>query len=716
MKLRTQLILAFLLLAIVPLAALTFYSYSTSIRAFRQAMKEEAGARTLEMRDRMEDVSRDLTQRIEDVGALPLHRLVDYDTETVQLEAEQIYKELRERIGDDVTLIKSLKYKPERLPTVSQPPPKLDKREFPVPKTPDVPTPAAPESVVFCLPGMPIFSDLPDLEVIAQQAGGVSVPIIRLDGGRLILSESCLADGQISGKMDFIEDEFGVALEETDKGLAKLEDVMEDIGLAMEAVQDIVILRDEKARTAKENAGRVIENRLRSKGFPPLLPHRAERLIDVDTDVERSGKKVGTVTAEISAPNVMHRVFALTKPKEDETPFAVDGSGRVYCPQEETAQALAELDLKPGEYSQIRKADQDWVVVAKREPSSGLTFGIARPIGEGLQEIRKTAVRNLGLGLGLICLAMVGILPLSKRMTRGLTKLTEGAHELATGNLETRVAIKSRDEIGHLADAFNQMAQDLSEHQKRLVQQERLEKELELCQQIQKEMLPNAPLRLSFAEVQGVSIPAREVGGDFFNFFPLPEDRMAILVGDVSGKGIAAALLMANLQATLRAKLPLAKDIADLMVQLDLEVERSTPDGTFLTLFVAILDNKAATLRWVSAGHDTQYLLRSDGGLEPLASSGRPLGLLPGGGYEDNLLRIRPGDSLFLYTDGLVEAENELGEDFGTARLEAILRRESGWGLETLIADVEQAVRRHRGPMEAHDDTTMVVLKTTETD
>jgi len=191
---------------------------------------------------------------------------------------------------------------------------------------------------------------------------------------------------------------------------------------------------------------------------------------------------------------------------------------------------------------------------------------------------------------------------------------------------------------------------------------------------------------------------------------------MAILVGDVSGKGIAAALLMANLQATLRAKLPLAEDIADLMVQLDLEVERSTPDGTFLTLFVAILDNKAATLRWVSAGHDTQYLLRSNGGLEPLASSGRPLGLLPGGGYRENGLAIGPGDSLFLYTDGLVEAENELGEDFGAEQLEAILRRESGWGLETLMADVEQALRLHRGAMDAQDDTTLVVLKTSEVD
>ena len=113
------------------------------------------------------------------------------------------------------------------------------------------------------------------------------------------------------------------------------------------------------------------------------------------------------------------------------------------------------------------------------------------------------------------------------------------------------------------------MAAALEENQKRLVTQERLQKEIEMCRQIQEELLPRQPLLVPFAQVQGVSIPAREVGGDFFNYFSLTDGKIAILIGDVSGKGIAAALLMANLQATLRAKLPLNQNLAQLTEQLD---------------------------------------------------------------------------------------------------------------------------------------------------
>ena len=125
-----------------------------------------------------------------------------------------------------------------------------------------------------------------------------------------------------------------------------------------------------------------------------------------------------------------------------------------------------------------------------------------------------------------------------------------------------RVPVRSRDEFGLLAGAFNKMAEELGEGQKRLVQQERLQREVEIARQIQQELLPRGSLMLPLAEVKGFSIPAREVGGDFFNYFALPGGEMAILVGDVSGKGVPAALLMANVQALLKAQLPLGRDLA----------------------------------------------------------------------------------------------------------------------------------------------------------
>jgi sigma-B regulation protein RsbU (phosphoserine phosphatase) len=232
-----------------------------------------------------------------------------------------------------------------------------------------------------------------------------------------------------------------------------------------------------------------------------------------------------------------------------------------------------------------------------------------------------------------------------------------------------------------------------------------------MCRRIQEDLLPRAGLRVPFAEIQGISIPAREVGGDFFNYFALSADQAAVLVGDVSGKGVPAALLMANLQATLRARLPLERDLARLASELDREIDASTPLEAYLTLFVGVLDGRERALRYVNAGHNAPYLLRAAGGLLALESTGRPLGLLPDGGYEQRSVALAEGDLLFLFTDGLVEAENEAGEPFGSARLEALLLRERGVGPGELLARVDDAVRGFRGSVEPADDATMVVLR-----
>jgi sigma-B regulation protein RsbU (phosphoserine phosphatase) len=201
------------------------------------------------------------------------------------------------------------------------------------------------------------------------------------------------------------------------------------------------------------------------------------------------------------------------------------------------------------------------------------------------------------------------------------------------------------------------------------------------------------------------------VGGDFFNYFPLREGEVAVLLGDVSGKGVPAALLMASLQATLRARLALEPDLAKLVDGLDREMERDEPLAPYVTLFLAVLEGRTGSLRFVNAGHNTQFIRRRDGEIERLVSSGRPPGLYPGGGYEQQTLVVGEGDALFLFTDGVVEAEDESGEPFGTERLEAVLSVHRADDLAALIAHVHQAVRDHRGPLEAADDATMLALR-----
>jgi sigma-B regulation protein RsbU (phosphoserine phosphatase) len=218
-------------------------------------------------------------------------------------------------------------------------------------------------------------------------------------------------------------------------------------------------------------------------------------------------------------------------------------------------------------------------------------------------------------------------------------------------------------------------------------------------------------LRLGFAEIKGVSIPAREVGGDFFNYFLLPEGEVALLVGDVSGKGVGAALLMANVQATLRARLSLEHDLAALADAIDHEIDESTPQAVYLTLFMGILDGSHRVLRYVNAGHNPQFVLRAEGGLDRLVSTGLPIAMFAGHGYKDASVTLGEGDILFFYTDGITEVENEQGEMFGSDRLEALLAKHHQEGVDAILAHIEQAVLEFRGAADLFDDATMMVLR-----
>jgi serine phosphatase RsbU (regulator of sigma subunit) len=433
----------------------------------------------------------------------------------------------------------------------------------------------------------------------------------------------------------------------------------------------------------------------------------------VEIAVRQDGKIVGKANATLNLDRALQTVFAFARRDQGEIPFAIDTRGALHNPnpeQRRTLESFGVTGLAPAATDGRPRRVGDWLVVARKDPG-GLIFGIARPIGQSLREIRRASVRSLSLGLLVIALALVGIVPISHGMTRHLSSLNAGVRQIAAGDFAARVPVRTRDEFGSLATAFNQMAEGLQRHQALVVQQERLRRELELSRLIQTEMLPRSPLTLGAAEIKGVSIPAREVGGDFFNYFALPDGRLALLVGDVSGKGVSAALLMANVQATLRARLPLEPNLARLAAQLDREIDETTPGGVFLTLFLGILDAGRHELRYVNAGHNPQFVLRADGGIVSMASTGLPIALYPDHGYEEVVVSVRGGDLLFFYTDGLVEMENEAGEMFDAARLQALLAEEQAHGIDTVLARVEDTVRRFRGGAEPLDDATMMALR-----
>jgi serine phosphatase RsbU (regulator of sigma subunit) len=433
----------------------------------------------------------------------------------------------------------------------------------------------------------------------------------------------------------------------------------------------------------------------------------------IEVAVQRDGRVIGRANATLNLDRTLRTVLAFARRDQGEIPFALDRQGALYTPEPSDKAQLTALGADRTAAvaaAGTPRRTGDWIIVARKAPS-GIIFGIARPVAASLREIRRASVRNLGLGLLVIALAFIGIIPISHRMTQHLSTLTSGVRQLAGGDFRTRVPVRSSDEFGALAGAFNQMAEDLERHEARAVEQERLRRELELSRLIQTEMLPRTSLRSGAAEIGGVSIPAREVGGDFFNYFVLPDGRLALLVGDVSGKGVSAALLMANIQATLRARLPHETDLAQLADRLDRELDQNTPGGVYLTLFLAILEIDGRTMRYINAGHNPQFLLRRGGGIEPLGSTGMPIALYAGHGYSEARVPLGSGDLLFFYTDGLVETENESGDMFGADRLQKILAAEQTDGIDTILQRVEQQVSAFRGNAEPFDDATMMALR-----
>jgi serine phosphatase RsbU (regulator of sigma subunit) len=430
----------------------------------------------------------------------------------------------------------------------------------------------------------------------------------------------------------------------------------------------------------------------------------------LDVILKHDGEVVRQANVELNLPAVLQTVFATTSRERGEVPFAVDPTGRVYTTSDENRQRVQSFGAVATPDGPALLRQSNWIVVTTKDPSgTGLKLGIARPVSDSLETLRRTTARNAAIGLGFIGLALIGIVPLSGRLTRNLSMLSDGVRRIAAGDYRARVPVRGRDEVASLAAAFNQMAEDVERHQRSAVEQERIKRELELGRQIQHDMLPHAPLRLGLTEIKGVSVPAREVGGDFFNYFETPSGQLAMLVGDVSGKGVGAALLMANIQASLRTRLALGQDLSELAKELDRDIESGSPAPVYATLFVGLFDPRSRVLRYVNAGHNPQYVLRSDGGLTQMESTGLPVGLFAGHGYQEARVQLALGDLLFFYTDGCVEAENEAGEMFGVERLEALLT--SATATDDVLQRVESAVSTFRGTREPYDDATMMSVR-----
>jgi sigma-B regulation protein RsbU (phosphoserine phosphatase) len=397
------------------------------------------------------------------------------------------------------------------------------------------------------------------------------------------------------------------------------------------------------------------------------------------------------------------------------------------------------VDWQTGE-----KQEQGLIVVATRP--SMLYAALFATLGD-----RYLIARDLLFGIaaifGIIEIVALYIgVRLTRSMTASVAALYRATEHVNTGDLSHRIQLQGRDQMAALGLSFNSMTGSLAKLIQEQKEKQRLENELSIAYEVQELLFPRQVTDLPSLQVHGVCVPARTVSGDYYDFIPLGSDRLVLAVGDISGKGISAALLMATVHAFVRAysiepemallpaSLPSSLTYASqadprmyyrsdgsaesqvapamLMTTLNYQLYRSTPAAKYATLFLGCYDAKARVLTYCNAGHLPPIILRANGEVFRLTVNGTVVGLFDGVTYDESTLVMQPGDIFVAYSDGVSEPENEFGE-FGEERLIELIQEHRNKPLPRITEIVAGAVADWIGTAEQPDDVTIVLARCT---
>lgn len=343
--------------------------------------------------------------------------------------------------------------------------------------------------------------------------------------------------------------------------------------------------------------------------------------------------------------------------------------------------------------------------------------------------------------LGLIeLLALIIGVRLTRTMTRSVYELYDSTQHINRGEFGHRIDVRGHDQMAELEKSFNSMSASLERLIVEQKEKQRMESELAIAHEVQEQLFPHELGNLKSLDVHGVCRPARSVSGDYYDFLPLGGEKLGLAVGDVSGKGISAALLMANIHSAVRvyemgrvpvrgelvaagaAAFSLACDSVSLMpasiVQspatvlglLNRHLFHSTPPEKYATMFFGLWDGQARMLTYSNAGHLPPFIVRQNGSIEELTVGGTVIGLFDDVVHEEAAVGLAPGDLFVAYSDGLTEPENEFGE-FGSARLIDLIRRSRNMPLARISEIVTTSVLDWIGAAEQPDDVTLVLAR-----
>jgi phosphoserine phosphatase RsbU/P len=337
-------------------------------------------------------------------------------------------------------------------------------------------------------------------------------------------------------------------------------------------------------------------------------------------------------------------------------------------------------------------------------------------VGEEIYFVLKMA---MGFFLLVEIASIIIGITLTKSITNAVHNLDRGTEFVKRGDFSQRIIVRSQDQLGALAASFNQMTEYVQHLVKERVQKERLEREIEIAKEVQERLFPNQEPQMGHMEVTGICLPARTVSGDYYDFLLLGNQALGIAVGDICGKGISAALLMANLQAALRSNVMNLslhdrrngeKAVAEVVSRINSQIYSYTSANKFASFFYALYDDANQTLTYCNAGHNPPLYFCGDE-VQRLNTGGTVVGVFDDSKYDQETIQLSSGDLLVAYTDGIVECVNEYGEEFGENRLIQVVQENRALSAARIKEVIVEKVLSWTYAEEREDDMTLIVAR-----
>jgi len=349
-------------------------------------------------------------------------------------------------------------------------------------------------------------------------------------------------------------------------------------------------------------------------------------------------------------------------------------------------------------------------------------MNVFRVFATNFPELGQAILAALGILAGLffaieVLAIFVGLL-LARSITGSVHALSKGTEHVRNGDFGYKIQVRSNDQLGELAESFNLMTTSIQDLLRQSAEKERLEEELRIAREIQMSLLPKDIVDMPGLAIVALCLPATEVGGDYYDFIPIGDQRLALLIADVSGKGTSAALYMAELKGLVLSLSKIYDSPRKLLIEANKILAANLDSRSFITMVYAVIDMQDRKMTYARAGHNPIYQLPANGAdahSRVLAPEGLGLALDRTGRFEQILteesVALHSGDIFLFFTDGLSEAMNPRADLFGEARLREILEQHSSNSLEDLRERIVDEIFAFAEGEDQHDDMTMVLVK-----